>query len=378
MSCTTLLCLLAVAQRGGDLPTPEELLAGTRRRAEACVNLKFEYTVRATYWPSDKPGQKVWVLYTPITHVTRIETRESLKILASNRRDSPWPWLCWTRSVQDRNGTWALDYFAWDRGSDCGMYVRKSELEEGHLYVSTGQVSPGRGPILFAENYFKSLLACDLYGLDYTIDADWHSTEQHMLHGKWRLVRQTVRLDRATYVLAAKCKNEHVDGYWEVWVTGPPEYLVVRREARFADCREPSFDEVTSIKYIDGFAYAATGRLVQPPHGVRTRQKYEFEVTSVERLTEADRKAWRPKWPAGTYVHDQIKGTYYKVPYPPAREQALRRALGMQQPPVPTAAGKSRSPIFLFNLAMLLVFVAALLIYRHKRRRARAAGRVEP
>jgi hypothetical protein len=258
------------------------------------------------------------------------------------------------------------------------MYVRKSELEEGHLYVSRGEIWPARGPALFADNRFQFFVLTDLNGSLINVDTDWALSDQGILHGKRKLVRETVYLGRRAFILAANYKNEHFDGYFEIWVTGPPDYLVVRGLAKLADCPEPTIQEVTSIKSIDGFAYPAAARYISPAYGHMSRSEYEFEVTSVERLTEADRKAWRPKWPAGTYVHDQIKGTYYKVPYPPAREQALRRALGMQQPPVPTAAGKSRSPIFLFNLAMLLVFVAALLIYRHKRRRARAAGRVEP
>lgn len=370
MCSALLLCLTSFAQPAGDVPSVAELLAGTRRRAESYINLKFTYTVRATYWPGQGiPGMASG----RITRRTTIDALDTLAILASDRRDMPWPWMCWTRSVKDDQGAWVLQLFAWDHGTECAEYLRQSEIEAQHLYASSGHIFPGRGPVFFADNLFVGFIQSDLNGSQWYFDFDWTRSAQHHLHMKWQHVGERVCCNRRTFVLGAKHKNEHVDGYWEVWVTGPPDYLILRREAKFANWKEPAIDEVTSVHEQHGIAYPAAGRSVRPASDILKRREYEFSVTSVERLTEANRKDWRPEWPAGTRVIDKVRDKIFEIPYPPGEEERIRRAIRPQF--LPTVSAPSRSPMFVFNIAMFLLFVAALFVYRYKRRRAaRMAG----
>ncbi len=304
-----------------------------------------------------------------------MESSDSLTILASNRRDSPRPWLCWTSRLLNSEGSSLIDYFfAWSTGVECGEYVHRDDLIEQHLYSSTAFIHAGPGPILFADNYFLRFLLSDLNGSMHHVDPDWALSDQHFF--KWRVTGRDTWCGRDVLVLRSLYWEGKPD-YLEVWVTGAPDYLILRRESHLMDAQEQYVEEVTALGKHEGLVYPAAARLIEPTYKKSVREEHEYKVTSITRLDEDDRKAWRPAVPEGTWVMDNVRGKRYQVPYPPEREQALRqelaRALG-QHAGRALPGGPSRGPAFYFNVAMLVVFAMAIVIYRYKRHRRRAAA----
>lgn len=373
MLSPVILCAFTVLEVSSASPSVEEILAGTRRRAESYINVRFEYTVRATYWPGIGVCGR-----DPVHERTAVQATDSLTIVEPPDRASAWPDLCWIRRVPDGRGSERIDWFAWCDSQHCATYVRNDDLEKGYLYSSMGFVHPWRGPILFGHNDFQSFLFEDLNGSQSFWDPQWVNSDK--AHRKWQLAGEGTWCGRKALILCAPYWEGKKD-YMEVWVTGSPDYIILRRRCYFTDASEPFVKEVTALDVQDGIVYPRGGRVVSPEYKELKRWEYEFKVTSMKTLDAQDRRAWRPKWPEGTSVYDDVSGKFYRVPYAPGREQALRQQLdrvkgqraAMKRPHRP-----SRGPAFYLNMALLIVFILAVVIYRYKRRRLQAALGAEP
>jgi hypothetical protein len=385
MLSLVLACVGAAPAGPAQAPTVAELIAGIQRQADSHRDVQYEYAVEARFWPypglaTSQDGQEV-VGTTPSQGRPRhIASRDVLKLLRSNAREQPLPWHFWSRSVRAEDGTWVVDRWVSCEGLHTVEY-RAGPTAGTDLY-GNARFYPGHYWPLLEENIFEQLLLGNAYGLCYYQDPEGHVTHGAATNHLWSIEGETTACGRRCFLLMCRWQAGDAQVTTRMAVTASAPHVIVRSETtleRDHVAKVLQSREIVRLGRLDHIVYPAAGKLTQAEINASRRMEYHFTVTGARRIGESVRKTWRPPWPPGTHVSNPLNDEYYTIPYSPEQRRRLAATQAAQERLRPgSASSVSRRFALLFNLAMLLVFVAALLIYRHKRRGARAAERVEP
>ncbi|MDR1382802.1 MAG: hypothetical protein LBJ67_02990 [Planctomycetaceae bacterium] len=281
----------------------ESLANKVQKQLDIINDVKFVYRVRAN--DSDSPNIR--------------ETREEYAVLRSDNPTYPNRWISWKVFSKDKDENWILDRFMVYNGKNMWRYDRINPDNPGTLYKwSRGIVEPCVNPnrqtweIVFAQFLFMNVVG---YGNE-VVDEYIKSLGRE----KWYIAANP---SPDEYILEREIKAPH-------WKESDKYYIraflylkpvpMVRRTENSSDFSKSSdkndIDEVLEFSQLGEIYYPLKGRSVSPALSTQKHDKiYEFEIESVERLTEKDRKTWIPEWPTGTSIKDNINNKNIEIPH---------------------------------------------------------------
>lgn len=306
-------CVLFIPSIGlAAQPTAAEIADGVEKHIEDYRNLKFEYTVEAKFWPAPElqlgPDGKPLPSEKPKGEIKIVNSKDIFKILDPNQKDISKPWRFWQRSAEDDNGQWAIDRFIAFDGEQSAGFERRD-----HRAFNHGSIVPFEETHEYDPNVFDRILCTNLNGIQKYHDPNWELSAKVDKH--WKVVGSREFEGRKVYVLQGGLPMSGLE--FEVHVTAPPDFIIIRREQRLTNSPDDEpllLMEVTKIGEFESLVYPASGRYVRRAIGYAPRVDYEFEVTSVETLTDAAREDWRPEWPLETAVRDQVNKRNFMTP----------------------------------------------------------------
>lgn len=247
--------------------------------------------------------------------------------------------------------------------------------EPGRIY-GRGAVCAGDYWPDFADNIFHTILLNNAVGLPNYIDPDGNLSRTVAAAIEWHVEQGPRVCGQPCVVLRGHQRVGDEVATYAVTATASPLSCIVGIKSRLVRGKAiiPYDDlEIRSLGTVGGLVYPASGRYVLHALRANSRIEYEFTVLSARRLDESARKSWRPAWPEGTDVVDQVKGQTYTTPLSP--EKYAKRSLAAARHAMQGRRGQpsSRTPAFLFNVAMLVVLTVTLIVYRYKRYRSQSA-----
>jgi len=349
-----------LAGADADAVTVAALRAGVAQRQDAYRNLKFVLSVKSEAAP-DPP----------------VESRDTFKIMESNRKEVSRPWRCWERLVRDNKGQWETDQFAAGDGAQFRVLGPVPSTPDEHRW-HPGVVRAGEDWTEYRTNVFDAFLFINFDGLVRYMDPTGEFSRQ--MNRRFTIQERKKSLGRDVFVLFNPGDPQFGVAY-RVEVTGEPDFIILRLQALLIkEGHRPAEEyEVTEIKTFQSVAYPAAGRYRQDPPeatpGLTDKFRvvsYEFSVVSVEALSEDARKDWFPQWPAGTQIVDQISGRNQTIP--PKIVEMSNEQLGAAARARGVELGEGASPARLRRVlvAICVVVVVVAVWYLRRARRARA------
>lgn len=346
--------LLAAGLLGAD-PTVQQLQDGIHNRIREFRNLEFEYKVDATFWPSSvlefdskgnpkqtKPGEgrpKV------------VNSKDVFRILDSSLPDTDRPWRFWKKLVEEK-GNWVMDAFLTYDGKHTSVYNRRETDSDTNFH--SGAVIPFESTQYYEDNIFDRFLCTDYNGLMEYADLDWKLSKG--IDNQWKSDGTTEFEGQTAYVLHGQ--NRYVNH--SVHVIGFPHFLVIRRVVTplgKPDAEPLAKWVVSSVGEINDRLYPSAGTFTQASGDGIPRIEYSFHVTAAKPLDESVREHWRPEWPSGTVVRDQVDNQNITIPHAVGERdkiQAQRSQDNKGQPPSPPGS-RRLSILMVVNISVLLI-----------------------
>jgi hypothetical protein len=342
-----LLLALCIPVRTALGITPPELVEGVEKRIDSYRNLKFEYTAKTRVVPAPEQPD-------PRDDGVLRESKEVFMLLDSNRGDMSRMWTFWKQSLRQPDGRWVLNQFVAFDGAMTTEYNRSRSPDEDR---STGRITPFDTLRACVDNPFSEVLLGDINGARKCEDPEFKLSRS--LDVKWELVGSGRFEQQETYILRANMFQGQVE--WEAEVTGAPNYLLVRRTVRDLSKQSRPVQylfEVASAGHFRTIAYASKGKLFREAIGHSRGIEYEFDVTSVDSLTDAVRADWQPRWPPGTAVSDHVKNETFQVARDKAEEERLKLAREVRAPVAVVGWSTWRIIFFVINVTVVAVLIA--------------------
>jgi len=345
-----------------DAVTVAALRAGVEQRQDAYRNLKFVLSVKSEAAPNPP-----------------VESRDTFKIMESNRKEVSRPWRCWERLVRDNKGQWEVDQFVGADGTQSRVLGPVPSKPDEHRW-HPGVVRPGEDWTEYKTNVFDAFLFVNLDGVVRYRDPTRELSRK--FNRRFAIQERKQSLGRDVFVLFDPGDPQFGMAY-RVEVTGEPDFIILRLQALLAkEGHRPAEEyEVTEIKTFQSVAYPAAGRFrrdpPQAPPGLTPKfsvVSYEFSVVSVEALTEEARKAWFPDWPAGTRIGDLVSGRNQTIP--PKIVEMSKEELGAAAREVELGEGASPARLRRVLVAICVVVVVVAVWYWRRARlgRGRTGG----
>ena len=354
-----LVCVAAWVLAGdADAVTVAALRAGVEQRQDAYRNLKFVLSVKSETLP-DPP----------------VESRDTFKIMESDRKEVPRPWRCWERLIRDKRGQWEVDQFVAADGTQSRVVGPVPNKPDEHRW-HPGVVRAGEDWTEYRTNVFDAFLFINLDGVVRYTDPTREFSRK--FNHRFAIQERKKSLGRDVFVLFDPGDPQFGVAY-RVEVTGEPDFIILRFQALLAkEGHRPAEEyEVTEIKRFQSVAYPAAGRFRQDPLPAPPGftpdfrvVSYEFSVVSVEALTEEARKAWFPQWPAGTHIGDLVSGRNQTIP--PKIVEMSKEQLAAAARQVELGEGASPARLRRVLVAICVVVVVVAVWYWRRARRARA------
>lgn len=378
VNCWLSVVLLLAGQHSPKLPSIEEIGVGMDQRAANYRNLRVRIQVQSQFRP-EAPGGK------QLTRPGAFYRATDTWLLASpdRSRQNSWMWR-WERIVE-AEGVKPLFHVAWD-GSEGREFYRNDLGGEPSVGVLT-PFSNGDG---MATNQLRGLMFIgyaphDLRPFKSTLD--YFTTCQFAVLGRDRVFGEDAYLIEGTpyppelkKTLPKEDLPDHISRYW---VTGPPDYMLLRIDSHYRDTASLTV-EVTKHGDCEGFRYPKAGEVhyfMVDESGKGAREDYRFQVTSFEidpNLTERD---FTFEWPSHTVINDAR--TNRAIVIPPAPDDVTEHDVEMRMIFGPVAdvlkllefpKPGQRSWLLWLGLGALpmLAILCGLLLWRRRRLRARS------
>ncbi|HVA50496.1 MAG TPA: hypothetical protein VNH11_29380 [Pirellulales bacterium] len=287
-------------------PDVAHLEEGVQRRQSAYEGLRFTLlvTTEEKRSPTATRGEDDPRLTNGV-----LEARDVFAALGPQSDQSARRWRFWQREVKNAVGQWALQRFVAFNGSQTNSFDRWPSWDHRAWYrvEPAGSAVPWEAWPEFEPNRFDSFLFHHLNGFE-----DWvvaASDDLRFLHlDRFHIVGRRRSNDREVLTLLGKGSAEFgVES--RVEVTGEPDFMILRREARYAKQNNELLGlyEIEELAEFNGVRYPAKGRYHQAGIGELHDVRYEFKVISVETLPDDARQHWLPPWPPSTIVRDQTE-----------------------------------------------------------------------
>lgn len=336
--------------------TVDSLASKVQKRIDAINDVKFTFRTRSNNYTSSDIHER----------------KEEYSILHSNDHAYPRNWICWKVYHPKNESEWELDRFMVFDGKNLWSYDRVDPHNPGTVYKwSRGIVQPcvDPAPQIEDQNRFPRFLFMGIVGYGTSFVDEYVKS---LGPDKWRIIGNP---STEEYVLERdiKAKNwDEKDKYSiKAFLSLHIAPKVWRTESISPGFPKVDFDEVESFAESNDLYYPLKGRSVSYATAKRPYDMiYEFEVESVERLTDGARSGWIPEWPTGTLVLDQVQKKNITIPH--TRKQMQERqdsyfaSLGVDREI--KSQWKRRWIILSVNLIGLLA-IAYLLIRKIKKQR---------
>ncbi len=296
ISCVTLLTSHSHQVALADKPTIKELVEGVDRRHAAYFGMRYEYDVRFRTTPA-------------ASLLNTVSTRNVFKLTELRNAKSMRIWNCsWVQVSNNAfEGPLLTRFYATENEIEYsftrwrpGMqFANPLEVRHEGTITARSQGSPDY------FDPFRELLFLR-FNLVSVLDLGAQQPVDRLNRGMDFFIMQNERVvdGKTIYTLKGSFDATSQTDWIEVEVGDAPDFLIYRVEF-FNKNKSGAVYKIQEYSKIGSTMYPTKGYAHHEPFGDAFGFTYEFNATSVQRLSDEDRQAWIPKWPANTWVWDQ-------------------------------------------------------------------------